>query len=167
MSAAGSRQWLESPSGDHADFNEIPEQQEQAEKAALEKLISLYLPSCSSRPVIAVDLDDVLSQTNQMVADYLKAVLLIDDSVENALQCATHKEPTQVLLFGNYEWNKRASGPQDEMSFDRRLEIEGGKEFWKDEIVAIPEGAPLTRTKDWNEVVRWVQNAKLSRPPKV
>ncbi|KNZ79631.1 hypothetical protein J132_08933 [Termitomyces sp. J132] len=291
MSAAGSRQWLESPSGDHADFNEIPEQQEQAEKAALEKLISLYLPSCSSGPVIAVDLDDVLSQTNQMVADWhntqygtdmdismfyyyyywknpywgtptetfikvekfyetdlifktkvvpgaregvqalknmgfrlvivtaraedkadeswdwanrhfpglfeniictgqfkdahktghelvtklskaqvcadLKAVLLIDDSVENALQCATHKEPTQVLLFGNYEWNKRASGPQEEMSFDRRLEIEGGKEFWKDEIVAIPEGAPLTRTKDWNEVVRWVQNAKLSRPPKV
>ncbi|KAG6891066.1 hypothetical protein C0995_014155 [Termitomyces sp. Mi166 len=218
MSAAGSRQRLESPSG----FDELPEQQEQAEKAALEKLMPLYPPS--SGPVIAIDLDDVLSQTNQMVADWhnsqygtnmdismfyclfeniictgqfkdahktghelvtklskaqvrdadgevfletnlminpqicvdLKAVLLIDDSIENALQCATYKEPTQVLLFGNYEWNKRLSGPQDakdEMTFDQRLEAEGGKEFWKDEGIIIPEGAPLTRTKDWSEVL--------------
>ncbi|KAG6868559.1 hypothetical protein C0993_001255 [Termitomyces sp. T159_Od127] len=67
MSAAGSRQRLVSPFEDHADFDELPEQLEQAEKAALEKLISLSPPP--SRPVIAIDLDDVLSQTNQMVAD--------------------------------------------------------------------------------------------------
>ncbi|KAG6892721.1 hypothetical protein C0992_012820, partial [Termitomyces sp. T32_za158] len=94
----------------------------------------------------------------------LKAVLLIDDSVENALQCATYKEPTHALLFGNYEWNKRVSGPQDakdEISFDRRLEAGGGREFWKDEITTTPEGVPLTRVKDWGEVVRWVQEAKL------
>ena len=63
MSAAGSRHQLESPTGEHADFNEEPE------KAALQKLLSSYPPSSrSSIPVIAVDLDDVLSQTNLAVA---------------------------------------------------------------------------------------------------
>ncbi|KAG6919590.1 hypothetical protein DXG01_004254 [Tephrocybe rancida] len=282
MSAAGSRLHLESPSAEQADpFNELPEEQQQAEKAALAKFASIS----SNGPVIAIDLDDVLSQTNQMTittgryvklgqlharrSDHFKnpfwgtphetfvkvkefyatdrifntkvvpgalegvktlknmgfrlvivtartednadeswewvnkhfpgifesiictgqfkdahktghefvtklskaevcanlgAVLLIDDSSENALQCAASKKPIQVLLFGDYEWNKRVSGPldaRDEMSFDRRLEAGNGKEFWKDECVLIPEGAPLTRVRDWNEVVRWVQGAKL------
>ncbi|KAG6814040.1 hypothetical protein H0H92_003890 [Tricholoma furcatifolium] len=287
MSVADSRLKLESPSTENAEpFDEIPVQ-EQEEKAALEKLTSLNPPT-STGPVIAIDLDDVLSETNHMVADWhnktygtdmdvssfyyyyywknpfwgtpmetflkvkdfyatdliyrtkvvpgaregvqalrdmgfrliivtartednadeswewvskhfpglfesiictgqfkdahktgheivtklskaqvcadLGAVLLIDDSAENALQCATYKEPTQVLLFGDYQWNKRLSGPEDakdEMAFDRRLELAGGKEFWKEETVSIPEGAPLTRVKDWAEVVRWVQSAKL------
>lgn len=95
----------------------------------------------------------------QVCAD-LGAKLLIDDSAENALQCATSKHPTPVLLFGDYQWNKRISGSgdaKDEMAFDRRLAAEGGREFWKEETVAIPEGVPLKRAKDWSEVVRWVQ----------
>ncbi|KAG5648251.1 hypothetical protein DXG03_006209 [Asterophora parasitica] len=93
----------------------------------------------------------------------LGAKLLIDDSAENALQCATFKHATPVLLFGDYEWNKRISGSaeaKDDMSFDRRLEAEGGREFWKFESVDIPEDAPLHRVQDWSAVVRWVQNAK-------
>ncbi|KAG6866031.1 hypothetical protein C0991_009440 [Blastosporella zonata] len=285
MSAAASQLQLETPSAEQAKSpGELSEELEQAEKAALTKLTSIP----SNAPVIAIDLDDVLSQTNQTVADWhnvtygtnmdlslfyyyyywknpfwgtpeetfikvkqfyatdrifntsvvpgaregvqalkdmgfrlvivtartednadeswewtnkhypglfdsiictgqfkdahktghevvtklskaqvcadLGAVLLIDDSVENALQCATYKEPTQVLLFGDYEWNKRLSGPEDAndgMTFDRRIEREGGKEFWKEEYVEIPEGAPLTRVRDWSEVVCWVQDAKL------
>ncbi|KAG6844335.1 hypothetical protein H0H87_007693 [Tephrocybe sp. NHM501043] len=263
MSAAGSRLQLESPSAEKADpFRELPEEQEEAEKAALTKLTSI--PS-STGPVIAIDLDDVLSQTNQMnpfwgtpqetfikvkefyatdrifntnivtgsregvqalkimgfrlvivtartednadeswewvnkhfpglfdsiictgqfkdahktghevvtklskaqVCADLGAVLLIDDSAENALQCATYKEPTRVLLFGDYEWNKRLSGPQDardEMAFDQRLKAEKGKEFWKEENVPIPEGAPVTRVGEWAEVVRWIKAANLKK----
>ncbi|KAF9073877.1 hypothetical protein BDP27DRAFT_1390893 [Rhodocollybia butyracea] len=101
----------------------------------------------------------------QVCAD-LKALVLIDDSSENALQVSTSSSaatpPTPVLLFGQYEWNKRLStraDAVDTMVFDTRLQIEGGKEFWKDEKLEdhIPEGAPLHRVKDWPEVVRWVR----------
>ncbi|KAK0245878.1 hypothetical protein EDD85DRAFT_802419 [Armillaria nabsnona] len=96
----------------------------------------------------------------QVCAD-LNARILIDDSSENALQCATAiPVATRVLLFGDYEWNKRISGAgdgSDDMSFDIRLKSHGGKEFWKEETVEVPEGAPLERVKDWSEVVRWVK----------
>lgn len=70
----------------------------------------------------------------QVCAD-LGAILLIDDSAENALQVCTADEPTPVLLFGNYEWNKRicsAKDASDGISFDIRLAACGGKEFWKE-----------------------------------
>jgi hypothetical protein len=65
-------------------------------------------------------------------------------------------------LFGDYEWNKRISSPEDnrdEMCFKAREKREG-QGFWKDENLAVPEGAPLYRVKDWGEAVRWVENAK-------
>ncbi|KAF8058263.1 hypothetical protein FPV67DRAFT_1524691 [Lyophyllum atratum] len=105
----------------------------------------------------------VTKLSKAQVCTDLGAKVLIDDSAENALQCATSRQPTQVLLFGDYEWNKRisASGDaKDEMAFDRRLEAEGGREFWKEETLEIPEGAPLCRVKDWSEVVRWVRDAR-------
>ncbi|KAJ6574629.1 hypothetical protein B0H19DRAFT_1124995 [Mycena capillaripes] len=98
----------------------------------------------------------------QVCAD-LKAQVLIDDSAENAIQCSTDPSPTRVLLFGEYEWNKRISGPQDgsdEMSFDKRLAANDGKEFWNEDILVIPEGIPLERVKDWSEVIRWVKTAR-------
>lgn len=73
-------------------------------------------------------------RVEQVCAD-LNARILIDDSSENALQCATAiPVATRVLLFGDYEWNKRISGAgdaSDDMSFDIRLKSHGGKEFWK------------------------------------
>lgn len=93
----------------------------------------------------------------------LGAKLLIDDSIENAMQCATATPPTTTLLFGNYQWNQRMCGPgddKDEMAFDQRLASEGGREFWKDDVVSIPDGALLYRVKDWSEAVRWVQRAR-------
>jgi hypothetical protein len=93
----------------------------------------------------------------------LKAVLLIDDSAENAIQCVTAEKPVQTLLFGDYEWNKRLSGPgdaRDEMAYDVRLEREGGRKFWEEESVPIPEGAPLHRVRDWGEAIRWIRARK-------
>ena len=94
----------------------------------------------------------------------LGAKLLIDDSLENALSCTSHNPPIPVLLFGDYEWNKRQSfdtDHRDEMTYSHRLEIEG-PEFWKkDELkVVYPKGAPLWRVKDWGEVIGWIEKAR-------
>ncbi|KAF5327119.1 hypothetical protein D9619_004722 [Psilocybe cf. subviscida] len=104
----------------------------------------------------------VTKLSKAQVCDDLGAKLLIDDSAENALQCSTASPAVPVLLFGDYQWNKRLCGPQDgtvEMSFDIRLAAEGGREFWKEETVPIPEGAPLWRVKNWQEAVEWVKKA--------
>jgi hypothetical protein len=95
------------------------------------------------------------------VCQDLHAQFLIDDSIENALSCATAKPAIRTLLFGDYEWNQRMSGPwdhKDEMSFEIRLEMEGGREFWKEEKTEIPAGVPVWRVKDWAEVLRWVKS---------
>ncbi|KAJ8457468.1 hypothetical protein ONZ45_g18301 [Pleurotus djamor] len=90
------------------------------------------------------------------VCNDLGARLLIDDSAENAIQCSTHDPPTRVLLFGDYQWNKRTSGPsdyRDEMSFDIRLKAEGGREFWKEEALEIPKDAPWFAESESNAPV--------------
>lgn len=69
-------------------------------------------------------------------------------------------ESLPVLLFGDYEWNKRVSSA-DDIQFDIRLEACDGREFWKEETAPIPEGATLWRVKDWNEVVQWVHQARV------
>ena len=87
----------------------------------------------------------------------------LDDSLENALKCVTHSEPTPVLLFGDNAWNQRESkyaNIKDELSFAQRLEKEGGREFWKEEVARIPEGVPLTRVRDWQGVIQWVEQQK-------
>ncbi|KIM85455.1 hypothetical protein PILCRDRAFT_817479 [Piloderma croceum F 1598] len=106
----------------------------------------------------------VTKLTKQEVCLSLGAKLLIDDSLENALLCASHTPPTPVLLFGDYEWNKRQSLSTDhrnDMTFARRLETEG-PEFWKndDQKVVYPEGAPLWRVRDWGETIRWIEKAR-------
>ncbi len=93
------------------------------------------------------------------------AKLLIDDSVENALKCVTTEPPVPVLLFGDYQWNKRVGRYKDiasEVSFEDKLKREGGREFWKEEDVdkEIPPGAPLTRVKNWKEVLEWVEKKR-------
>ncbi|KAH8835961.1 hypothetical protein DL96DRAFT_1455552 [Flagelloscypha sp. PMI_526] len=89
----------------------------------------------------------------------LGAVLLIDDSAENATQCGKDGS-FKVLLFGDYPWNKRLSGPMDStesQTYDVRLQIEGGREFWKDdeEKLVLPDG--VERVRDWGETVKWVK----------
>ena len=94
----------------------------------------------------------------------MKAMFLIDDSVENALACSRAEPPVPVLLFGDYEWNKRESvirEPKDEMSFRQRLEFEEGREWWKYESVELPDC--IRRARDWSEVVEWTRE-NCSRP---
>jgi len=98
------------------------------------------------------------------VCHKLGAKFMIDDSMENALKCARADPPVPVLLFGEYAWNEREAkfgDMREEMSFEERLKKEGGREFWHDDDVKeLPKG--LIRVKNWEEVVRWVQeNVKL------
>ena len=92
---------------------------------------------------------------------------MIDDSAENSLKCATADPPVPVLLFGDYAWNKRVGRYSDvkaEVSFEEKLKREGGREFWKDDAAQlekeIPPGAPLTRVKNWDEVLEWVEKKR-------
>ncbi|KAF8898466.1 hypothetical protein BD779DRAFT_1484082 [Infundibulicybe gibba] len=105
----------------------------------------------------------VTKLSKSQVCAELKARVLIDDSLENAMQCAAAEPPIPVLLFGDYQWNRRISGAgdaSDEMTFDRRLKAGNGKEFWKHESFDIPLGSPVHRVKDWGEVIRWVQSER-------
>lgn len=92
----------------------------------------------------------------------LSASLLIDDSVENVLACVnTQPRPTPALLFGDYEWNKRASTAvtdEDRMSFEERRhhETTAGRSavWWQEESIDLPEG--VWRVKDWPGVLAWM-----------
>lgn len=70
MSFAASKLQLESPTAELADpfaSSSVLNREAEVEADALEKLLGL--PSTAAEPVIAIDLDDVLSQTNQVVAE--------------------------------------------------------------------------------------------------
>ncbi|KAJ2919327.1 hypothetical protein MD484_g1118, partial [Candolleomyces efflorescens] len=135
------------------------------------KWVERHFPGCFESIICTGQFTDahkkghevVTKLSKAQVCDDLKAVLLIDDSAENAVQCVTAERPVQTLLFGDYEWNKRLSGPgdaRDEMAYDVRLEREGGRRFWEEESVPIPEGAPLHRVRDWGEAIRWIRARK-------
>ena len=70
MSAAASRLELRSPSpvpGVQAHKG-LPTPEQQRERETLERLTTAT-PTSFAKPVIAIDLDDVLSQTNQAIAE--------------------------------------------------------------------------------------------------
>ena len=94
------------------------------------------------------------------VCHNIGAQLLIDDSVENALACAGANPPVSVLLFGDYQWNKRESKvdcPEDHLGYDDRLKAEGGHEWWKDDLVDGKLPRSVNRVKNWKEVVSWAK----------
>ncbi|KAF7975761.1 hypothetical protein HWV62_44405 [Athelia sp. TMB] len=102
--------------------------------------------------------------TKHDVCVSLGAKLLIDDSLENTLECVSQNPPTHTLLFGDYEWNKRQSfstDNRDDTAFAYRLEAEG-PEFWKadEKLVVFPPGAPLWRVRDWADAIRWIKQAR-------
>ncbi len=88
------------------------------------------------------------------------AKLLIDDSVENALACASATPPVTVLLFGDYQWNKRESkvdAPEDHLGYEDRLKAEGGQEWWLEDNVDGNQPSNVTRARGWQEVVSWAK----------
>ncbi|KAF7310567.1 Protein kinase domain-containing protein [Mycena chlorophos] len=103
--------------------------------------------------------------TKSQVCTKLGAQVLIDDSSENAIQCGTALQPTPVLLFGEYPWNRRismAGEGVDTMAFNVRLEASNGQKFWEQdaERFELPEGAPIHRVQNWAETIKWIQEAR-------
>lgn len=107
------------------------------------------------------------------MAHGLGACLLIDDSLENALTCASNEPPLPVLLFGKYPWNSHLSAEdttQDEKAHQERvaraIESEKG-EALADSLKAdqdtrgrlnLPES--VHRVKDWKEVIETLKGIK-------
>jgi hypothetical protein len=108
------------------------------------------------------------------------AKLLIDDSLENAVACAEHISPSgggvvpPVLLFGDYQWNKRLSLPEDErddMAYARRVELGNGDTNFLvedarqgEEALARANGKRrnfVQRVKDWSAVVSYVEASEV------
>jgi hypothetical protein len=82
---------------------------------------------------------------------------MIDDSLSNAISCATDLEPhLPVLLFGAYQWNRRHSKVPRSLD-DPTTYIERSKtefEWWEKEVVDDAD-LPTTvrRVYTWEEVV--------------
>ena len=88
----------------------------------------------------------------------MDAKLLIDDLMETAITFGREgRRP--VLLFGNYEWNKRVN-TDDKWAFHERLDIEGGREWWKEEDVELTPNDAIWRVYNWIEVIEWVRAAQ-------
>ena len=92
------------------------------------------------------------------------ALLLIDDSAENSLACG--RAGIDVLLFGEYSWNRRISStdkPEDNLGYDERLKFEGGREWWKDEKADDLLPGNVKRVSDWGGVIEHVRDMNNSR----
>jgi hypothetical protein len=83
--------------------------------------------------------------------------LLVDDSLENAFACARDAAPLPVLLFGNWQWNKRRSllrqepGTLDYLSYVERQALGMS---WMDEAIGDNELPPgIERVFSWPGVV--------------
>ncbi|KAH7104752.1 HAD-like domain-containing protein [Auriculariales sp. MPI-PUGE-AT-0066] len=98
----------------------------------------------------------VISGGKAAVIHALGARILIDDSVENAFQCA--EQQIETLVFGNYAWNQRRSlisNELDRISFARRRELDANN-WWETDLATLPPQAH--RVVDWNAVVSWVRD---------
>jgi len=101
----------------------------------------------------------------QQVIKAKGAILLIDDSAENAMVCAS--SGIHVLLFGNYPWGTRHStttGPLDLLSRADRVKA-GDHGFWEREVL---ETLPKTvrRVGGWPDVTAWAKREAEGLPSK-
>jgi hypothetical protein len=81
--------------------------------------------------------------------------LLIDDLLETALAFGQNAN-RPVLLFGDYEWNKRVVAG-DPWTFDEKLTLEGGNEWWKDDTIGLRSEDKIWRVQNWGEVLEWLK----------
>lgn len=102
------------------------------------------------------------------VAHSIPAMLLIDDSIENALDCATASPPVSVLLFGAYPWNRHVSRqetPEDMLAHAERvargIDSEAGEQLgeeiaraWTGESEGQELPACVRRVRGWEDVVQ-------------
>jgi hypothetical protein len=88
--------------------------------------------------------------------------MLIDDSLEHAIDLAKENPPLRTILFGPYKWNRRESRSitdEDKLGYDERkvLEIKMEPEYDLDTL-----GGYAQRANDWNEVVKLVPQVQSS-----
>ncbi|KAI0768610.1 hypothetical protein BD413DRAFT_563434 [Trametes elegans] len=133
--------------------------------------IEKHFPALFDTIICTGQSQETLTDEHELVTKLSKAEVcrkigakfLIDDSAENSIDCACANPPVPVLLFGDYAWNQRIGKYYDvkkEVSFEEKLKREGGREFWKEEKLVVPDGAPLVRVKNWQEVVAWVEKQR-------
>jgi len=112
------------------------------------------------------------------VAHSISAILLIDDSIENALDCATAHPPVPVLLFGAYPWNRHVSKQETAEDFlahaervARGIDSEEAEELgeriakegqerqvgWTGESEGQVLPSVVRRVRDWQGVVEVVK----------
>ncbi|KLO20041.1 hypothetical protein SCHPADRAFT_26342 [Schizopora paradoxa] len=103
----------------------------------------------------AAGLERFMKTSKREVCELEKVSLLIDDSVENAMECSW---AVPILLFGNYPWNRRISKedhPDHFLSHAQRLVKSGGYPWWESETVgALPRN--VIRVGDWSVVAEKV-----------
>ena len=96
------------------------------------------------------------------------AMLLVDDSAENAVAAANADPPAPVLLFGSYPWNAEivpphgecAAHPHDKLIYIEREELGLLDECKERRNMRIEKGwlpPGVTRVKNWDEVVAFVE----------
>ena len=92
--------------------------------------------------------------------------MLIDDSLENAIECAKKKDLI-ILLFGNYAWNRRISRsdhPSHFLSHAERLERDGHGWWEKEDVGQLPKS--ILRKASWREVAACLsKNAAITEVP--
>jgi hypothetical protein len=81
------------------------------------------------------------------------ALMLIDDSLENAIDLAKQDPPLRTILFGPYKWNRRESRSitdEDKLGYKER--IASGLKIETEYDLDRLEGY-ARRANDWSEVV--------------
>ena len=86
------------------------------------------------------------------ISEQTQSVLLIDDSLETALNFGRNAN-CPVFLFGDYAWNKRVD-TDDHWTFDDKSALEGGKERWKDDAISFDSEDKIWRVQNWDEVIQ-------------
>jgi hypothetical protein len=82
----------------------------------------------------------------------MQSILLIDDSLETAL-CFGRTADRPVLLFGDYEWNKRVD-TGDPWTYDDKLALEDGNEWWKGDTISLRSDDNIWRVRNWEEALQ-------------
>ncbi|GMK58224.1 hypothetical protein CspeluHIS016_0502560 [Cutaneotrichosporon spelunceum] len=104
-------------------------------------------------------------RTKHEVMKQTGAMLLVDDSAENALAASKAAEPPRVLLFGNYPWNAEIVAPGEAHPHDKLIYIDceecghlPARHQRRQARIArgwLPDN--VSRVSDWNAVVEWVE----------
>lgn len=106
-------------------------------------------------------------RTKHEVMQQVNALLLVDDSAENAIHAAQADPPAKVLLFGSYPWNAEIVPPSGEGAKDAEDEIiyvdaaaqgklatRAARRKARIDRGWLPAG--VTRVKDWEAVVEFI-----------